>query len=379
MRLGSFVVVATTLLSACATDPRPPHVTEDQVVFEAIALSIQSPHHASSDIEHLDKGDGFKSGAKILGASPIGCLGTGMFVGLCLAMAPFAPFIEAASVQDADKSRAELEAFLDLLAAVDPSSRFAATTRDALARDHVVIAEPEASASHAFTATLGAIDIEHNGMKDATIELTMPMTFALTDSLAQRELRSSAQNVTLRVGDEDFADRELLTKRLDRALAAAVQRGVGEALTNWPVEIELTPIAPARQRKRSFLGFPYYDWAFADSTAPRLEWQRLEHTLPQDMLVDITDVVYDVEITAYWYVEGQGYLDLRTVLEAHHLSSPEFAVDSQLEPCMAYRWRPTAHFRYRGSPRRIANKDMFLLKTPGANCREARWSFDMGS
>lgn len=220
-------------------------------------------------------------------------------------------------------------------------------------------------------AGLGQMRLEHDGYKRGQISVTQPYRFSL--SYADDELQTLIEGEhwdRFYVGDGYIKNNAELGADFERWIPNTASHGLRDTVIEWQPKVVLGPVEPSITEKRNVIGIKQYRYPVVESTTPRLAWQPLAAVLEPDVLADVTEVSYELEI----FRAG----DHRFVTGLEH---PEYVVDEPLKPCVYYSWRPLARFRYRGvlhttSPnmRRWSKteyvNDDFELETPAPNCKK---------
>lgn len=373
---------ALLILSGCAAGPsllsglpEDVHNTPGNLTYSTITVSVTAPGERASVVDVDGRGAAAKDGFKMMAAAPVGCLGAGMFAGLCYGAAPFFPIIAAVRAEDADIVQLELGAFEAQISAYGLPRRLRNRVMDRLTKEDlpVSVASPADSGAGPVSLVLAihSLDAHHSGYKDGSLALTIRYVLELSDSngqvLARR--RDAAQ---LTFDKDQFQIR--IYRDLDAYVESIAERAVNELLLEWSSAVSLSAVYPSLVKKRSIIGFGYVEWTPVDTLKPELRWQPADEIFSREELAGFEELTYDIEVFGYHYDAGYRRSTRIVVESARGLQSPQYAIGTELLACQRYYWTPRARVKHRGVFRTVSAADTFVLLTPGEDCRQHAWS-----
>lgn len=376
------LLIAAVATAGCSSAPplehQPPPIDiagdAHHIAYDALRLEIDAPGNKTLSVETDGSGEAVAEGFRMMAAAPLGCLQGGMYAGLCLAMAPFFPFIAAARVERPEVVQADLRFRYGQVESYDLRRHLEAGVLRRLGEQGIplVADEDHSDARNVVTLRLSIppIEVEHSGYKGGSVDMTLPYIVELLDGDGNVLTRNSDKKYSYINGKvEPMA----LYARFDQWVDSIVEASVDKAVVEWEPRMQLDFVYPGKHEAKAFLSPRYFEWTEVDTLPPRLEWQPLAASMPASRLADITELSYEIEIFAYGpYVDN--YVSTRRVIrKVSGLSEPAYAVDVELRPCQRYYWAPRARFRYRGNVRTTSVNDAYVLLTPGEKCKRQAW------
>lgn len=379
---ASSILSSLLLLSACGTYEPLTHGLPDEIFVEphsltysAIDVRVEAPSERDFAVEVDGRGAATKDGFKMMAASPIGCLGAGIYAGFCYGAAPFFPIIAAARAEDADIVQLELAAFDAQLAAYGLPRRLHSRITAFLDDQRVPVATAGAGNSVPGTVSLNfviySLGTHHSGYKNGTIALIFRYVLELKD--ADGQLIARRRDAARLNYSSDYLQPQMY-RELDDYIERISKQYVTEMLLEWSPDVRLSAVYPSMIKKRSVIGFSHMEWTQVDTPTPILRWQPVNELIVGEGLASLEDVTYDVEVFGYVYDTSYRPAPRIVVASGRGLTSPNFTVDTELLPCQRYYWIPRAHFRHRGVVRTVSAADTFVLLTPGSDCGQHSWS-----
>lgn len=377
---ASMTVSFVLVLTACGTYqpltfdlPEEVHGDPHDLTYTAIDLRVELLSERDVAVEVDGRGAATKDGFKMMAASPIGCLGAGIYAGLCYGAAPFFPIIAAARAEDADIVQLELAAFDAQLAAYRLPRRLHDKMTDLLDDERLPLVSSGAGVpgTVSLNFVIHSLSAQHSGYKDGTIALILRYVLELKD--ADGQLIARRRDAARMNFSHDYSQ-FLMYRELDAYIERISRKYITEMLLEWSPDIRLAAVYPSIIKKRSIIGFSYTDWTPVDTLTPRLSWQPVNELLSGEDLAALEDVTYDVEVYGYVYDTSYRPVPRIVVASSRGLESPNYTIDSELLPCQRYYWTPRAHFKHRGVSRTVSAEDTFVLLTSGPDCRQPAWS-----
>ncbi len=377
---ASMAVSLVLFLTACGTYqpltfdlPEEVHGDPHDLTYTAIDLRVELLSERDVAVEVDGRGAATKDGFKMMAASPIGCLGAGIYVGLCYGAAPFFPIIAAARAEDADIVQLELAAFDAQLAAYRLPRRLHDKMTDMLDDERLPLVSSATGVpgTVSLNFVIHSLSAQHSGYKDGTITLILRYVLELKD--ADGQLIARRRDAARMNFSHDYSQ-FLMYRELDAYIERISRKYITEMLLEWSPDIRLAAVYPSIIKKRSIIGFSYTEWTPVDTLTPRLSWQPVNELLPGEDLAALEDVTYDIEIYGYVYDTSYRPVPRIVVASSRGLEAPNYTIDSELLPCQRYYWTPRAHFKHRGVSRTVSAADTFVLPTSGPDCRQPAWS-----
>ena len=377
---ASIAVSLVLFLTSCGTYqpltfdlPEEVHGDPHDLAYTAIDLRVEELSERDLDVEVDGRGAATKDGFKMMAASPIGCLGAGIYAGLCYGAAPFFPIIAAARAEDADIVQLELAAFDAQLAAYRLPRRLHNKMADLLDDERLPLATSGAGVpgTVSLNFVIHSLGAQHSGYKNGTIALVFRYVLELKNSDGQLIAR---RRDAARMNFSHDYSQTLMYRELDAYIERISRKYMTEMLLEWSPDIRLAAVYPSTIRKRSIIGFSHTEWAAVDTLTPRLSWQPVNELLSGEDLAALEDVTYDVEVYGYAYDLSYRPSSRIVVASSRGLESPNYTMDAELLPCQRYYWAPRAHFMHRGVNRTISATDTFVLLTSGPDCRQPAWN-----
>ncbi|MDA0994650.1 MAG: hypothetical protein O3A13_13605 [Proteobacteria bacterium] len=377
--VASFVLLALT--SACSTNqtlapPLPNDIAGEMhhLAYDVLAVNVETSIESEQTLGVEGGGQAAKEGFKLMGQAPIGCLGAGMYAGLCYAMMPIFPIITAVRAEDPEIAREELGEFYARIEDYDLHATLESRLLERMAVENLPAVEPGSVGPGNRLITVNVytspMELQHSGYKKGYIDVTLPYTIELTDGSGKTLARKSGK------ASEDFARSSRSTTlypKLDQWLETIVETSIGKMLLEWQPEVTLGYTHPNKVEKMTWLGRKYLDWAPVDTLTPQLEWQGLEELIPPERMSEITDVTYELEVFGYGLEMGDYPYKRRTISKLAGLSAAAYQLEEELLPCQRYYWEAKARFFYRGAMRTTTFPQKYELKTSGPDCKMPRY------
>ena len=385
MKTISKTFCATSLaamFAACGSAPTThPGLPEDiagdlhHLVYDQVVVNVETSSGADLSLEVEGAGQASRQGLLMMAAAPIGCLQGGPLAGACIAAAPFFPIIAAVRAEKPEKSRADLDEFHTRYAEYGLEGKLAERLLQRMSDEKLPVVAADSPRGDAQRITLhvhvGPPEFEHSGFKNGSIELRLRYTIELRNTSGAVLSRKSH---SVRYDFSHDTRSVTLLPQLDEWLEKIVSQGVDDMLLAWQPAMHLAYVYPGQVEKRTFIGVKHREWVPVDTLMPRLEWEALDKTMPQERLAGISELSY--EVVVWGYVDGNflNYWKRKVLHEVRGLPEPAYTFESELLPCQRYYWQPRARFRYKGAIRTTSLSESFTLLTPGPDCGVHRYT-----